>query len=432
MSMSSGNFILSLLLLLVTTSTSAADTLITGRPPLFSSGPFNYAVWEGEPLKLDCPVVRLEDRSVQWFHNESKLADASGGVQFVDPAIAKDRGGVYRCFVENGIGSSFSPALNVSVQYLQGFIDPINADSFFHRKVVRGRPFIMTPPRLSASDGLDLEWRWKFNSEDVISDENNFITKGGQLVILNSDRSFGAYEVAVRVKNNPQPRSAESQSYYVEQDDAHAPSSERFFIVYAPQHASVVRNKVKEQVFECVPALWKGRIPDIKWYLDGNLLIADGKSVLVEELDRRLTLKYPANLVPRNVRTATVTCEASAENGKYIEKAKATVSISTSPVIDRSTLPFEVSHRLGDSVRLNCNAGNAWPRARYTWHFGRDEITSSSSGSLTLSNITTAQFGMYMCEATNSAGYDIAYVWVKLDECVIMSAEAQFVSAEVL
>ncbi|KAK0397791.1 hypothetical protein QR680_002272 [Steinernema hermaphroditum] len=404
------------LFLLVSSTSGIAETLITGRPPLFSSGPFNYSVWEGEQLSLRCPVVRLEDRDTEWYYNDSKLPQSTNGQQYVDPAMSKNLAGIYRCFVANGIGSSFSPALNVSVKYLHGFIDPINADSFFRRKVVRGKPFIMTPPRLLASDGLNLEWTWKFNSGNVISDENNFITKGGQLVILNSHGRFGTYEVAVRAKEDPKHRSAESQPYYVEQDDVHMPSSERFFIVHTPQDVAVIRHKSGEQVFECVPALWRGQLTDIKWYLDGNLLIADGKAVVVDESDRRLMLKNPTSLLPRNSKTATVTCEASAENGRYTDSAKATISIMTSPVIDRSVLPFEMSYKIGDNVKLDCSARNAWPRARYTWRFGQDEIANFSSGSLSLVNISKSQFGMYMCEAVNSAGYDIAYVWVKFDE----------------
>uniref|UniRef100_A0AC34QH49 Thymidine kinase, cytosolic n=1 Tax=Panagrolaimus sp. JU765 TaxID=591449 RepID=A0AC34QH49_9BILA len=307
--------------------------------------------------------------------------------------------GNYQCYAQNGIGGAFSPFLNVTVSSMDYFI--------------------LEPPNLIASSGLKVSWQWFFEGNEISINDTHFISKNGELVVLRAADRFGSYQL----KADSESGSAFSEKYFVKEDETAFATPPEFTIVLRPQDVIVNAVDFTSAIFECVPSLF-GRYPaEIKWFLNGEPLVIDGREVRTEHGNRRLIINNVVSLIGSSVHSAKLRCEAEAGDESVVQEAEAHLEIIEPPIINKDVLPSEAMHKVGDSVNLVCKTTKAWPRAKISWFFNKEKLTTTNSEVLKIDHLETKHFGVYQCKASNDAGADFFQVWIKADDGNIDLAE---------
>uniref|UniRef100_A0A7E4ZS71 Down syndrome cell adhesion molecule-like protein Dscam2 n=1 Tax=Panagrellus redivivus TaxID=6233 RepID=A0A7E4ZS71_PANRE len=385
--------------------------LITGRPPKFAHSDLSrVVVQEGSPLEIKCPLV-VDDFDVEWY-KDGKSLDRNE-VTLSLPAATRQDAGDYQCYAYNGIGGSYSPVFNATVLYLEAFDE--EEESFFTTKVAPSASFVLQPPRLIASPQLKVSWRWLFDGVEVFINDTHYISSTGDLVILQASGRFGGYQIEA----DSEKGSAYSEKYTVIEDKSFVPPPE-FSIVYHPRDVVVNAGDYPSATFECVPGLY-GRYPaEIRWLLNGEVLIIDGREVRTEHANRRLVISNVVALLGRGVHSAKVACEAKA--GESQRNSEAHLEVIESPQINHEALPDELVRHVGDAVNVVCKTSRAWPRAQFAWFFNKKKIVSSNPEVLRIDHLEKRQFGVYQCKSTNAAGTDTAQIWIKTDDVDVAAA----------
>ena len=284
--------------------------------------------------------------------------------------------------------------------------------------------FVLEPPRLIASPALKVSWRWFFEGHEISVNDTHYISADGSLIVLQAANRFGTYQL----KADSEKGSTFSEKYAVDEDTEYAPRPE-FTIVLRPQDVVVNAADFPSATFECVPSL-SGRYPaEVKWLLNGEPLVIDGREVRTENSNRRLVIRNVVSLIGKSVHTARVRCEARTGDENLMEYAEAHLEVIEVPDINKESLPSEISVRVGDPVKLLCKTTKAWPRAKFAWYFNKDkvnnglsfpfdlffQVSGSSSEVLKIDHLEKTQYGVYQCRASNLAGTDFAQVWIKAD-----------------
>uniref|UniRef100_A0A914E3I3 Ig-like domain-containing protein n=1 Tax=Acrobeloides nanus TaxID=290746 RepID=A0A914E3I3_9BILA len=328
--------------LLYLTNASLAQ-IITGRPPQFSKFPHNsYSPLEGTEFSIKCPLL-YDTYQIEWFKDGESLGKSSLILSI--PSISRIDSGIYKCYTYNGIGGAFSPSINISVTYFDGFKQV--SESFYKIKVPPSGYFSLKPPPLNASPNSKLTWKWKFEEQEIFTNDTHYISANGDLIILEAARRFGIYRVEVISEKS----SAISLEYTVEEEigDAAPPN---FAIVYRPRDILILDDTSTSATFECVPSIWNKFPAEINWLLNGNELTVDGLEVRTEFSNRRLILSNVVNLVGKSNFNSKITCEATTSDERLIEKADAKLEIYEKPIINKEKLEKEVTKKIGDSFKM--------------------------------------------------------------------------------
>uniref|UniRef100_A0A915E8P4 Protein sidekick-like protein n=1 Tax=Ditylenchus dipsaci TaxID=166011 RepID=A0A915E8P4_9BILA len=394
---------------------TAVSELITGRPPSFSHvDQVKFLVSEGSRFTLKCPLL---DRKLdlEWYKDDEPINRHT--LNLTIPTVSRIDSGIYRCYAHNGIGGAFSPSFNVTVSYLDGFVE--KSEAFYQNKLSGQSGFItLQPPDLIGQGLEDVKWKWFNDNQEIQSSNNFFITKSGELVILETNNSTGQYRLEAITKK--------SRAY--SKDYTFQPDLESIFpvqqptlaIVYEPRDVQVVsgHKPTAQAVFECVPKLWTSSTKfadvEIRWLLNNNEITHDNR-VETELGGRRLIIQDVVGLVGKGVHSAVVKCEAKTSDGLYKEHAHALLDVlGRTPKIDKENFREEVSKNLGEKVKLVCKDDFAWPRSKFTWYFNNKKLPTTSNF-IRIESIQQKDYGVYQCEANNQAGSDIAHIWLRAD-----------------
>ncbi|KAE9550691.1 hypothetical protein FO519_006092 [Halicephalobus sp. NKZ332] len=381
--------------------------LITGRPPSFAQfDPSKIAVPEGGSVDVACPLLS-EAFEVEWFKDGEPLQRK--GPELHLSTVSRIDSGDYQCYASNGIGGAFSPNVNLTVLYLNSFEQ--QEPSFYRKTVTAADYFLLEPPRLIASPSLKVSWRWFFEGHEVSVNDTHYISADGSLVVLQASGRFGSYQLKV----DSEKGSAFSEKYIIEEDTEYSPKPE-FMIVQRPKDVVVNAADFPSATFECVPSL-SGRYPaEIRWLLNGEPLVVDGREVRTEYSNRRLVIRNVVSLVGKSVHSVRIRCEAKTGDENLMEYAEAHLEVIEAPQINRESLPSELNLRAGDPLKLLCKTSKAWPRAKFGWYFNKERIPGPSSEVLKIDHLEKDQYGVYQCKASNLAGTDFAQVWIKADD----------------
>lgn len=105
-------------------------------------------------------------------------------------------------------------------------------------------------------------------------------------------------------------------------------------------------------------------------------------------------------------------CTASSSAGSVSVSATITVIPPTKPSIEHTR--GNESKIEGESVYLFCNASGD-PQPSISWTKAGNNTVISVGNKLTLSPVTRAEAGSYVCTANNRVGTDTALVWLNVN-----------------
>ncbi|KAI6239655.1 Protein sidekick-like protein [Aphelenchoides fujianensis] len=383
-----------MLLLLLLPSALALDAEPTAPPQILPPGggdvnPTRIWLDENQRLSLRCPLnttggLAPSSFKIQWSKDGERLD--SERAQFLEiGSVSRADSGVYRCLVGNERGTAYSWSMNVTVLYIDGF----KAEKLSVLTVTEAGNFVLRPPALLASPQLHLSWRWFYDENEITSNTDYYITLQGALVVGNPAVKAGNYSVQVRAANSPTfthrfdvrttgdsgPTTTEFRVLHPPLDLVHVEGRERPFSLQSADTADD-----QAAVFECVPAAHGKNPPSVRWRLNGDLLVAETHGIHIEQRGRRLVLMNVAQFF-------------SEKTGGSLDRRSATVQCEAASGPQKST----ASARLGQVPE---DQPEAIPN-------------SISSDILKIESVQANNYGVYQCEAANSAGSDIATVWVR-------------------
>lgn len=218
---------------------------------------------------------------------------------------------------------------------------------------------------------MKVSWRWLFEGHEVFINDTHYISVNGDLVVLKAEEHFGSY----RLEADSEKGAASTEKFTISEDKGFSPPPD-FTIVLRPKDVTVNAAGYPSAIFECVPSLY-GRYPaEIKWLLNGDEVVTDGREIRTEHSNRRLVISNVATLVDRGIHSAKLRCEAKAGDEQLLQSAEAHLEINEKPQINREILASEMSVALDSSIKLECKTTKAWPRARFQWYFNKEKVSA--------------------------------------------------------
>ncbi|MFH4973852.1 hypothetical protein AB6A40_000561 [Gnathostoma spinigerum] len=354
---------------------------------------------EGILYEVICPVddpFTLES-SILWYRN-NKLLNITGQ-KLTFNAITHEQSGIYRCWATNHLGSTISSPLNITVLYIVGF-HPFALSEVF---IARGDSVVLQPPNLISSSQLNFTWTWFFNNEKIVKDNWHYVTKSGELVLLDYDGSSGVYQV--EVSEESYRSTSDAITIFTELG---GPRSLRMAILYKPRNAKVRIGDGIPAVFECVANHWSQSI-SLKWSIGGIQVLDDGFNLVISDYGRRFEIRTVDELNFQGS-VLLVTCSLFVDNSLK-DSAEANLTVIQKPKIDRAKIPPVVNLTLGGSVTVNCES-TGFPDPSLRWYHNGQPMRLDAT-SLEVTGIGWNMSGVYQCEAFNEAGYDTAATWIK-------------------
>ncbi|KAI1732942.1 fibronectin type III domain-containing protein [Ditylenchus destructor] len=397
-------------LLLCAISDLSAE-LITGRPPRFNKvEQTKFYPAEGLRFSLKCPVVD-ETADVRW------------------------------CFAQNGIGGVFSPAFNVTVAYLDGFAN--ESDSFYQIKVPSASFTTISPPALLSQGISNITWRWFYDSQEITSDENFFVAKNGELIILDAGSHIGQYRVEAVTSN----KKAYSNNYLLSEEPPRInreslrdevakeigqkvkltckegeawPRSKMFWYFNGNKQKDfgVYQCEAENQVGTDIAHIWlragnKNELPQ----QEQNIAIVEAPSNTVDEEDSRFTT---------NITALAIHAAKTTDSGKYTCLAKSLEDTGAPLVSASATVTV-----LGSYVEMPCKVSESHAGSGDNQEIGPNgdlhrRISINSDGSLFINQVGPDNIGVYKCTVHTSDGDSESVIaWLRIIEKPSMPQKVQ-------
>ncbi|XP_013063679.2 protein sidekick-2-like [Biomphalaria glabrata] len=330
-----------------------------------------------------------------WTRNDSVIKNSTES-QMILGITNFNHSGVYRCIVQNSVGSVRSLPFYLTVKELGLF--PQNPNQTV--SIQEGRYAVLRMPTISyISDSALVDWL----VDSYLG--TKYVTTSKDLVLLNVQASSSGTKFQVRVTHISSTVTTTNSNFFIL---SIAPSTSSIPLEFVIKPQNKTARQGDEVKFECVVNGPSFSSIKLSWYLvngQSSTPLSASDKYLFEEENRLLTIK---SLTLADA--GTYECNASAPSlPSQAERAILSIIVQPSVSIDPSSSSIKKDFQ--NPFSLSC-LGQGLPSPQITWYFnGRkaEDLNSTgvqvlANGTLSISSVDLPDSGIYQCVAVNSAG----------------------------
>ncbi|XP_044732733.1 protein sidekick isoform X2 [Chrysoperla carnea] len=385
-----------------------ADSL---QAPRFTTQPSSSSsiVSEGRTKILQCQALGYPHPKYQWLRNGEPLQPEFTSEPYYKILNTKrSDAGRYQCVAKNDVGSIFSEEIQVTVAYMGTFED-LTEKSI---SVESGHPVIIDLPPIESNPPPEVTW----DAEDrpLPYDIKYAVTRDNQLIILSSEESD---EKAYRARTINTQLGKEEYSAYVRVHITGDPSKEIApEIIVKPQDTTIIKDQQLAEL-HCISNARRLHELETLWLKDGILIDNSGVNYNFNDIWNRTLGIVSANLT----HTGIYTCQVRLKTGGFpTVTASAKITVHEKP----SFLNRIKSETLGDygtAITLPCDVIGE-PPPNVMWYRNTINVETlpgnryliQEDKSLLIKKLLMEDSGMFQCIASNDAGQDSEYTWLKV------------------
>ncbi|KAK6637522.1 hypothetical protein RUM44_007944 [Polyplax serrata] len=367
---------------------------------------------EGRIKILQCQARGYPQPKYKWRKDGVSLSNFSSELFYKIQGTTREDAGSYQCIAKNDVGSIFSQKSDVSITYMGAFEDLTERTMTVEsgEAAILDLPLIESHPQPSVT--------WQSDTGPLPYDRKFAVTTNHQLVILSTSSDD---QKAYRARATNTQLGKEEMSGFIRLlvtgDDYKEVAPE---IIIKPHDLSIVKGQAIPEELQCIANARPLHELETLWLKD-NILIenSDISHQLTDPWNRTLSL-LSVNLT----HTGKYTCQVRLRTGGYpTVSASANVIVLEKPSFT-SNMKTETLGEYGSPITLPCEAVGI-PAPTMTWYRNAELLDTSSGyysiqedGSLLIKKVRIEDMGMFQCLASNEAGEDSVYTWLKVKTAV--------------
>ncbi|XP_071813143.1 protein sidekick-1-like isoform X3 [Apostichopus japonicus] len=377
-------------------------------PPFITQHPEGDITLENNVEVLRCSAIGDAPLLYRWWKDDVPVMDSYiSSSNYRLAAINRNDAGMYRCLVNNPVGTIISKVANIQVAYMGEF--PTSGSSLSQ---MAGNAVIISCPAIESYPPPVISWT---KGEDtILPSGRTIVTLDGRLVLMDLTASdAGRYvchaentESAYQVESAPISLLVTSPSA----EDATSTEDTTPLTIMVPPKDVVVYEGASLAEMECIVNGRPFSDLAITWRRNGEDYSSGGSELF------KLQIRSPS-MADQGI----YVCEASLPNGAVVT-ASANLTYFTMPAFTISPDLTTVSP-VGSTIVIPCQAtGN--PQPSLVWYQNAVDVVSLnnpryqilSTGSLQIRDLEKPDGAMYQCRIHNEVGEDIKDTLLEVKE----------------